>query len=227
MNKQQSITLCFLYCFIYLIGFPLFEMTVLSLFQSDFTIRFLNAFEWAFYLSFPMIMLKQVYHWIRKEFYIFLNKPFKNLIAILKNYGLMMLSSICLNMILLLVFRLENSGNQTQLIEMYASQPWKVIYASLVFAPIVEELVFRGALFSPFRKKNIYAGYLISSAAFGFLHVYQSLFSGNFKDLLFILSYGLLGSYMCKTYHETDSIISSMMLHFINNFISVILTFMI
>lgn len=227
MNKSQSLRLCALYFIVYLFLFPVFEMGLLKALDSSVAYRFLNAFEWAFYLSFPFVMLAQVKDWIRREFYLFFEKPFQNLVCLLKNYGLMMASSIALNLVLLMLFQLENSGNQSQLIEMYAQQPMKVLYASLIFAPIVEELVFRGALFSPFRKKQKVVGYLVSSLAFGFLHVYQSLLAGNFMDVLFLFSYGLLGSFMCKVYDETDSMVSSMGLHFLNNLISVILTFMI
>jgi membrane protease YdiL (CAAX protease family) len=99
------------------------------------------------------------------------------------------------------------------------------MFAALVFAPVVEELIFRGSLYAPFRKNQHLFGILLSSFAFGFLHVYQSLFTGNFMDLLFIFSYGLLGSFMCRVYDKTNSFFSCVLLHFLNNFISIILTF--
>lgn len=226
MNKRQSLTLCLMYFAGYLILFPALEMMLMQLLDQEVSYFVLNAFEWIFYLAFPFVMIRSVMPWLKKEIFLFLEAPFKNLISVIKTYGLMMLSSIALNLILLLVFQLENSGNQSSLIELYSVQPFKVLFASLVFAPIVEELVFRGALFSGFRKHHHGFGVLLSSFAFGFLHVYQSLFAGDFKDLIFLFSYALLGSFMCKAYDETGSIAGSMSLHFINNFVSVIVTFM-
>ena len=226
MNKHLSIKLCLSYFVGYLILLPVFELCLAKLLDPQIVYRVLNAIEWGFYLAFPLFMIQSAFSWLKKEFYIFLAHPFKNVLKIVKTYGLMMLSSIALNLVLMLLFQLENSGNQSYLIDLFSKQPIKVIYAALIFAPIVEELVFRGALFSGFRKNQRLKGYLISSFAFGFLHVYQSLFSGNFKDLLFIFSYALLGSYICKAYDETGSMIGSMFLHFLNNLISVVVTFM-
>ncbi len=226
MNKQQAFWLCAFYFVGYLFLFPAAELALADVLDAQTAAKVLNALEWGFYLGFPFFMLKSVFQWFKKEFFLFMNHPFQNFLNVLKTYGLMMLSSIALNLALMLVFQLENSGNQSSLIELYAKQPVKVVFAALVFAPIVEELVFRGALFSVFRKNRNKLGYVISSFAFGFLHVYQSLFTGNFKDLLFIFSYALLGSFMCKAYDKTGSVFGAMLLHFFNNFISVVLTFM-
>lgn len=225
MSKQQSKTLLFLYCGIYLFLFPLIETGLVKLFDTNLIVSVLNVVEWGFYLAFPVVMISVVWAWFRREFYLFIQNPFKNLVHILKNYGLMMVSSITMNLILVLVFGLEQSGNQSSIIQLYAQQPLKVMFAALVFAPVVEELVFRGSLYAPIRKNQHLFGILLSSFAFGFLHVYQSLFTGNFMDLLFIFSYGLLGSFMCRVYDKTNSFFSCVLLHFLNNFISIILTF--
>ena len=227
MTKQHAFKLCLFYFVGYLFLFPVIELFLLDTFQGEFILRFLNAFEWFFYLGFPFLMIRLVYPWLKKEVYVFLEAPLQNLWTIVKTYGLMMITSIAFNLILLMIFGLENSENQAQLMEMYSSQPFKALFASLVFAPIVEELVFRGALFAPLRKHRFLLGVLLSSFSFGFLHVYQSLFQGNFSDLMFLFSYALLGSFMCRVYDETNSFVSSMLLHFLNNFISVILTFLI
>ncbi|MBR5290336.1 MAG: CPBP family intramembrane metalloprotease [Erysipelotrichaceae bacterium] len=227
MSKQQAKTLVLLYCGIYLFLFPLIETGLIKLFDPSVIVPVLNVLEWGFYLTFPVIMVSVVWPWFRREFYLFCHHPFKNLIHIIKNYGLMMLSSILVNLILILVFKLEQSGNQSSIIELYSQQPLKVMFAALVFAPIVEELVFRGSFYAPFRKNQRLFGILFSSFLFGFLHVYQSLFAGNFMDLLYIFSYGLLGSFMCRVYDKTNSFFSCVLLHFLNNFISIVLTFLI
>ena len=227
MSKQQAKTLVLLYCGIYLFLFPLIEMGLIQLFDQQLMFPVLNGLEWVFYLSFPVIMISAAASWFRQEFYLFLQHPFKNLVQVIKTYGLMMVSSIAVNMILVLVFHLEQSGNQSSIIELYSQQPIKVIFAALVFAPIVEELVFRGSFYAPLRKNHHLLGVLLSSFLFGFLHVYQSLFAGNLMDLLYIFSYGLLGSFMCRIYDKTNSFFSCVLLHFLNNFISIVLTFMI
>ena len=168
MSKQQAKTLVLLYCGIYLFLFPLIETGLIKLFDTSVIVSVLNVLEWGFYLTFPVIMVYVVWPWFRREFYLFCHDPFKNLIHILKNYGLMMISSILVNLILVLVFHLEQSGNQSSIIELYAQQPLKVMFAALVFAPIVEELVFRGSFYAPFRKNQRLLVYCFHHFCLGF-----------------------------------------------------------
>lgn len=227
MSKNQAKTLVLLYYGVYLVLYPLFVKGLLNLFDSQVIVPFMNAFEWLFYLLFPIIMISVAGPWLKREFFVYWQHPFRNFGHIVKTYGLMMVSSIAVNLVLVLVFHLDQSGNQSAIIELYSQQPLKVVFAALIFAPIVEELVYRGALYAPFRKHHHLFGILISSFLFGFLHVYQSLFNGNYMDLLYLFSYGLLGSFMCRAYDRTNSFFSCILLHFLNNFISIVLTFFI
>lgn len=85
--------------------------------------------------------------------------------------------------------------------------------ASIIFAPVLEELVFRGVLFNRLKiRTGVIAAMLISSAIFAIGHEFGG-----------IISAFLFGMCMCVIYLKTDNILMSMSIHFINNLVAVIL----
>lgn len=85
--------------------------------------------------------------------------------------------------------------------------------ASIIFAPILEELVFRGVLFNRLKIRiGIIPAMLISSFLFGIGH-----------DFGGITSAFLFGLCMCILYLKTDNILVPMSVHFINNVVATIL----
>lgn len=85
--------------------------------------------------------------------------------------------------------------------------------ASIIFAPLLEELVFRGVLFNRLKiRVGIIPAMLISSFLFGIGH-----------DFGGITSAFLFGLCMCILYLKTDNILVPMSVHFINNVAATIL----
>ena len=85
--------------------------------------------------------------------------------------------------------------------------------SSIIFAPILEELMFRGVLFNRLKIRiGIVAAMIISSAIFAIGH-----------DFGGIISAFLFGMCMCIIYLKTDNILMTMSVHFINNFVAVFL----
>lgn len=85
--------------------------------------------------------------------------------------------------------------------------------ASIVFAPILEELVFRGVIFNRLKIRiGIVPAMLISSFIFGIGH--------NFGGMTSAFLFGIC---MCILYLKTDNILIPMSVHFINNVVATIL----
>ena len=85
--------------------------------------------------------------------------------------------------------------------------------ASIIFAPILEELIFRGVLFNRFKIRiGIIGAMLISSGIFAIGHEFGG-----------ILSAFLFGLCMCIIYLKTDNILMTMSIHFLNNLVAVFL----
>lgn len=85
--------------------------------------------------------------------------------------------------------------------------------SSVLCAPIIEELVFRGVLFNRLKIRiGIIPAILLSSVLFGIGHDFGGIISAT-----------LFGICMCILYLETDNILIPMSIHFLNNLIAVIL----
>ena len=87
------------------------------------------------------------------------------------------------------------------------------LITSVVFAPIIEELVFRGVLFNRLKIRiGIVPAMLISSILFAIGH-----------DFGGIVSAFLFGICMCILYLKTDNILIPMSVHLINNIVATLL----
>lgn len=87
----------------------------------------------------------------------------------------------------------------------------------LVFAPIFEELLFRGLVFKNDEKCGQVFAIITSSLLFGLWHrTFEQLIVGF-----------VIGVFSCYLYIRTKSIIPSMMLHFINNAKSFLITYLV
>ena len=118
---------------------------------------------------------------------------------------------------------LSTSRNQQRINNMVVKNRFYYTFMACVFAPFVEELVFRGAIFNNFRVKGHKGlGYFVSAFLFGLIHVMNSLLIGDFADCLFIFVYAGLGVALSYVYDRTDSVFCSILLHMLNNAISLI-----
>lgn len=87
------------------------------------------------------------------------------------------------------------------------------IILSLFYAPIFEELIFRGIIFNRLKIRiGIIPAMLISSFVFGIGHSFVG-----------IISAFIFGICMCILYLKTDNILVPISVHFLNNFTAVIL----
>lgn len=91
----------------------------------------------------------------------------------------------------------------------------------ILFAPFIEEILFRGLIFAPLCKKKPFLAYAVSMACFAFFHVYGFIGSQSGVDLLFsFLQYLPAGFVLCWSYQRSQSIWAPMTLHGILNLIS-------
>lgn len=121
------------------------------------------------------------------------------------------------------------SGTSTSLNQMEVEirlrrMPYFVALIACGFAPVVEELVFRGCIFGKLKEKNRTVwGIIISSVMFGLMHVLSSLMAGDFIDVMNVIIYAAMGVVFSVVYYKTDSIVASMLVHLLNNAISVMI----
>lgn len=106
-----------------------------------------------------------------------------------------------------------NIGQNEANVQSFISKlPVMAFMATTIFAPFVEEMVFRKYLQPCFDNKILYM--ILSGLIFGFIH---TEFSTNILELLLIIPYGALGFMFAKTINETDNIYTTIMVHMFHN----------
>lgn len=113
---------------------------------------------------------------------------------------------------------LPTSQNQQTVIAFAKAIPWWMGLDAVVFAPIIEEILFRGFFFNWFFNSNDkrmqLIGVFLSGAIFGAVH--------DVSSLLGWLVYALMGWLLALTYAYTKDIRYNIGLHVFNNLISLI-----
>ncbi|QIK70002.1 CPBP family intramembrane metalloprotease [Erysipelothrix sp. HDW6C] len=148
-----------------------------------------------------------------------------NIIEILKSWGLLYLFTIASNLIIQMILgQFSQSGNQLSVIESVKEAPVLYGFAVVVFAPIVEEIVFRGALYQQFRSHTSYKkAIILSSVIFGAIHVLpQVALSGDLLEFIHFIPYAGMSLFMIRAFEKTGSIFGAMSVHFLNNALGLI-----
>ena len=104
--------------------------------------------------------------------------------------------------------------------------PWQMLLCTVIFAPIVEECLFRGLFFAPLYRKVPILAYVLSAVLFSAAHVVGAI--GELDTLSLILcfvQYLPAGIALGFVYQRTGNIIGPMLLHFFINFIGSLATF--
>ena len=115
------------------------------------------------------------------------------------------------------------SANQA-LLETLISEHWFLMaVASVILAPIFEELLFRGTIFSWLYEIHPKFAHVVSGFIFGFVHVMNAVFSGNVTEILQVFAYFFMGIALSYLYEKTNTIYVPIITHAINNLIAVIL----
>ena len=132
---------------------------------------------------------------------------------VLPIYGLSILTLIISNMICLRITNQQTSVNQAAInsLPVWFSMPLAVIWA-----PIVEETVFRGVV----RRfiKNDTAFIIISAILFGLIHTTNEV--NLFNKIIMAIPYGTLGGYLAYMYAKSKNIMSNISAHCIHNLIA-------
>lgn len=105
------------------------------------------------------------------------------------------------------------AGNEETIRTAFKVSPIYILFASIIFAPISEELVFRRSL------KNIISSpiaFIITSGLiFGGLHVVGNIES--WIDILYLIPYSVHGITFAYILQKTDNVLVPMGLHFMHN----------
>ncbi|AKP66365.1 CPBP family intramembrane glutamic endopeptidase [Companilactobacillus ginsenosidimutans] len=128
------------------------------------------------------------------------------------------LAALAINYGLLPFMHAQNS-NVDALTTLGQNSKILLVFSVLVISPIFEEILFRGIMMNWFFSNRPIISMLISGVVFGFAH---APFSHN-MDWIYALSKILLGILLAVVYYRTKNIKADITVHFLNNFLSIVL----
>lgn len=137
--------------------------------------------------------------------------------------ALIILIQTVITIILVMAFNLETITNQTHVENSINSVFYLSILTTILFGPIVEEIIFRGVIFRFLRQRTYIIAYLLSAFIFAFIHFYKAvLINGDFIQLIFMIPFMIVGLGFCRIYEKTDNLLYPIFLHMIINSIAFI-----
>jgi len=121
----------------------------------------------------------------------------------------------------IILYFIVNTGatNEEIVQEQIKKLPLYMLISTSITAPFTEEVVFRKSIRDVFTNKYLYI--IMSFLLFGGVHV---LSSNSLLEILYIIPYGTFGAVFAYMYYKTNNIYTSMFIHFIHNFLIVILS---
>lgn len=141
----------------------------------------------------------------------------KKILFVLVMYGIMYLIDLLFSTFL----DIGTPENQKILEEMFRMTPITIAMMTVVVAPIVEELIFRGLFTTYFMKNEAALSKIVivvtSSLFFGLIH--------EVTPSLSLLYYSSIGTMLSITYLYTKNIKYNILLHFINNLLATYMMF--
>lgn len=143
----------------------------------------------------------------------FKNNFNKNIDIGFKYWFLGMLMMVGSNLVIMVLTPNEVSNNEQAVRSLIEASPYLSLIVTAIFAPILEELVFRVGLKESFKSKYLFC--LASGIIFGLLHVIFSYTS--LIDFLYVIPYGSLGFVFAMMLYDTKNIYTSMAMHMAHN----------
>jgi len=221
LSTTRVVVSLVLYFLVYNFVIPLI-LGILTYFIKDQAIN--NAIEIVYIVISMIVFIVLIFPLLKESYQPLKAKPLKTLLVSVQTLPLLFFTSILFNYFAMFMSQSENSANQGALMDYLKLNPVSLLLQAIIFAPIVEELIFRGVIYRHFLNgKNKVLMLIISSLAFGSLHVISSLLLGNYGDLWYLPTYMAMGLVIAYTYEKTQSIYACIFLHFLNNGISILL----
>jgi len=119
--------------------------------------------------------------------------------------------------IVLSVFNIEPEVNWVEIFESQVSPGW-LIFTVVIAAPFLEEILFRGFIFTGFRNKYGWINAMLISGA---------LFAVNHLQLVGLITYFLLGCVLAYLRHASKSLWPSIFFHMVINGVSTGLVYLV
>ena len=122
------------------------------------------------------------------------------------------------NLVITYILNKGIAGNEQEVRNYIDSFPLFMIFNTVIYAPLTEELTFRKSFKTAINNKWLYV--LTSGLVFGMVHI--SSYITNWTDLIYLIPYGSLGISFALLYHKTNNIYSTINMHAMHNLLAVV-----
>ena len=210
----REFLICMLYLPIHVFGLPavgamLYDRGILTLSQVNLYIYAIGA----------VFMLAFLWDFFKREFYVFCDRPGFCIVIIGASYLIMLGFNMVVSSVLFSVAGDMNPN--TQAVADLAQLDMRTTAAMSIFmAPILEEPIFRGAIFGAIRPKSRYLAYGVSMLLFAVYHVWGYALADPIM-WVYVIQYLPVSFLLCQCYERTGSIWTSVFFHMLVNGISI------
>ena len=174
--------------------------------------------NFAIYAVGALYMVLFLSKYLRREFDPFCDRPMFCISEVCGHYLAMWFINFLLGALLALVMPTGNPNNEA--VAQMAGVNFGVVSATAIcLAPIVEEVIFRGAIFGLARKRSRKLAYVLSMAMFSVYHIWGYAIDDPIT-LIYIVQYLPVSFLLCRCYEKTNSLWSSIFFHTLVNSVS-------
>ncbi len=175
------------------------------------------VFNLIYYALGAVYMLCFELRFLRRDFDPLCDRPIRCLTEVFIGYGLMLGMNLAVNLGLSLLP--ADNPNNAAVMDMAGSELGTVSAMAVFLAPLVEELMFRGAVFGRLRRRSRALAYGASMLLFSVYHVWSFALLDP-RQLIYLVQYLPASFVLCRCYERTDSIWGPIFLHMLINGIS-------
>lgn len=213
LNILKSISMIFLVLFFSSIFFAILNINLDTITDK----------EYIFYLTLSNITLIIIYILIYqktlvKDFKNFTKNLITNLETSLKYWLIGFIIMIVSNLVITFILNKGIAGNEQDVRNYIDAFPLFMLFNTVIYAPLTEELTFRKSIKDAISNKLLYI--IISGLVFGMLHIASYITTPI--DLVYLIPYGALGISFAMLYYKTDNIFSTISMHAMHNLLAVI-----
>ncbi len=174
-----------------------------------------------------LILLFPMLSYLRKSFSAIFDHFGKFVTSVLMGVSAHYVLSFILSFLLLLVMPELANPNTDAIISSASNNTAQVLVYTVLLAPIIEETMFRGALFGAIRNKHRIIAYIVTAVVFSVYHLWSYFFVSYSNELwLYLLQYVPITVILCLAYEKSGTLWSPILIHAIINFISIRITAM-
>lgn len=171
-----------------------------------------------FYVVILSLMIGVFYKQLIHDFKIFKSYFKEYFVLILKTWGKALVLIMITTIIIQIITHTTQANNQIALQNSFNSNPVFIAILAMFYAPIAEELMFRGVFRKFIKNKKLFV--IVSGVVFGLMHVIDD--SKTLAEFSYVFVYSILGIYLAGIYAKTNNLCTNIFMHFMQNTFSVI-----